>query len=146
MRLPSFSPRHSVGNDRGTSTIEFLVVLPFLLLIMLASVEFSRAFMTVNLATTAAREGARWGAVSAPGAVKGVGEGRIAQILTAGGAACSSALGCSVNCDPSPCDIDSRVVADVNVTFQTIVPVFLPSLTSINLNQSASMRYEGAVP
>ena len=109
--------------ERGTSTVEFLVVLPVLLFIMLGTVELSRAFMTMNLVTTAAREGARWGAVSAPDQVVSAATARISEVLLAGGI--------------------SFGACDVTVTFQTIVPLFLPMLTSINLNQTASMRYEG---
>jgi Flp pilus assembly protein TadG len=143
MRLPSVSPRRLLGNDRGTSTIEFLVVLPFLLLIMLASVEFSRAFLTLNLATTAAREGARRGAVSEPGDVKPQGEARALEVLNAGGIACCATVNCL-----GPCALgtESRVQADIAVNFRTIVPLFLPMLTEITLNQTASMRYEGSVP
>lgn len=135
--------RKCLHAERGTSTVEFLVVLPVLLFIMLGTVELSRAFMTMNLVTTAAREGARWGAVSAPDQVKSAGEARIIEVLLAGGIACGTGcpdVSCSGTCDPAA---DSRVRADVTVTFQTIVPLFLPMLTSINLNQTASMRYEG---
>jgi Flp pilus assembly protein TadG len=130
---------------RGTSTIEFLVVLPILLLIMFASVELSRAWMTMNLATTAAREGARAGAVQTPTD----GLNRINDILSAGGATCSPS--CQVVCIPDPCAVDadgnaSRVQASVNVVFQTAVPVFLPGLSSITIQQTASMRYEGSTP
>jgi Flp pilus assembly protein TadG len=136
------SVRKALNAERGTSTVEFLVVLPVLLFIMLGTVELSRAFMTINLMTTAAREGARWGAVSAPDQVESVGEARVSEVLAAGGVACGGCANvtCSGTCDPAA---DSRVQADVTVTFQTIVPLFLPMLTSINLNQTASMRYEG---
>jgi Flp pilus assembly protein TadG len=134
-----------LGGSRGTSTIEFLVVLPILLLIMFASVELSRAWMTMNLATTAAREGARAGAVQTTTA----GELRINEILAAGGATCSPS--CQVVCIPDPCAVDdegnaSRVQASVSVLFQTAVPVFLPGLSSITIQQTASMRYEGGTP
>jgi Flp pilus assembly protein TadG len=136
------SVRKVLNAERGTSTVEFLVVLPVLLFIMLGTVELSRAFMTMNLVTTAAREGARWGAVSAPDQVVSAATSRISEILLAGGISCGGCANvtCSSGCDPAA---DSRVQADVTVTFQTIVPLFLPMLTSINLNQTASMRYEG---
>jgi len=134
----------ALRGSRGTSTIEFLVVLPILLLIMFASVELSRAWMTMNLATTAAREGARTGAVQTPDD----GLLRIYDILSAGGATCSPS--CQVVCVPDPCAVDpvsgeaSRVQANVSVLFQTAVPLFLPALSSITIQQTASMRYEGS--
>ena len=47
--------RHRAWNERGTSSVEFILIAPFLLLILFASVELSRAWFTMNLLTTAAR-------------------------------------------------------------------------------------------
>src|SRR5262249_61852016 len=52
--------------QRGTSTLEFIVVLPTLLFIFLGGLELARAWLTVNIATNAVREGARVGAASNP--------------------------------------------------------------------------------
>ncbi len=52
------------GNQRGTSTLEFIVVLPTLLIIFLGGLELSRAWLAANIATNAAREGARVGVVT----------------------------------------------------------------------------------
>lgn len=130
-------------DQRGTSTLEFVVVLPTLLLIMLGIVELSRAWLTLNLVTTAAREGARMGVVTPtiqPGDVfdSGPATTRINQVLATAGLAAASV---SVIC-PSPCLPDSQVQADVTVTFQTIVPLLLPVLQSFSIQQSAIMRYE----
>ena len=159
MRLPSISPRRLFGDDRGTSTIEFLVVLPFLLLIMLASVEFSRAFMTVNLAMTAAREGARWGAVAAPLEAANVGHDRAVDVVRAGCQLCDVSVSTlcldrdtPTDTTPPPaavtCDAfeDTKMLAIVSINFKTVVPVFLPLLTSVELERRASMRYEGDIP
>ena len=53
-----------LGNQRGTSTLEFVVVLPTLLIIFLGGLELSRAWLAANIATNAAREGARVGVVT----------------------------------------------------------------------------------
>src|SRR5512132_1640174 len=52
------------NNQRGTSTLEFAVVLPTLLFVFFSIMELSRAWLTVNIVTTASREGARLGSVS----------------------------------------------------------------------------------
>ena len=52
------------NNQSGTSTLEFVVVLPTLLLVFFAIMELSRAWLTVNIVTTATREGARMGVVT----------------------------------------------------------------------------------
>ena len=130
------SESRRAGNERGTSTLEFAVVLPFLLLVLVATVEFSRAWLTLNLVTTAAREGARAGTVAAPSQVQTAASQRIDQILGAG-----NWTG-TVTCNPSPCAPDSEVQVNVSVTFQTLVPAFLPGLQALSLQQTASMRYE----
>src|SRR4029434_4446006 len=52
-------------DSRGTSTLEFVVVLPVLLFVLFSIVEVSRAWLTLNLATAAAREGVRAGVAAA---------------------------------------------------------------------------------
>ena len=49
------------SDERGTASVEFILIAPFLLLIMFASVELSRAWFTMNLLTTAAREAVKIG-------------------------------------------------------------------------------------
>src|SRR2546428_13694406 len=53
-------------HQRGTSTLEFAVVLPTLLIIFLGGLELARAWLTVNITTNAVREGARVAAASNP--------------------------------------------------------------------------------
>src|SRR5512147_2017004 len=48
----------------GTSTLEFIVILPFLLIIMLIAVELSRALATYNVVVQSTREGARTAVVT----------------------------------------------------------------------------------
>ena len=126
------------GNCRGISTLEFIVVLPALLLVLLAGVEASRMLATFNIVVSAAREGARVGAVtnpfsSAPAIV------RMNTVLAAANLTSASA---SVTC-ASPCAPDSPVTATVTVNFQTLFPVFLPVLSGpVPLTETAVMRLE----
>ena len=129
----------SVRARRGTSTLEFLVVLPTLLLLFLASIELSRAWLTLNLVTQAAREGARVGAVTAPfnptPAIN-----RINEVLS--GANLTSAA-TSVTC-AAPCAADSLVQAVVTVNFTTVVPLMIPVLAGpIPITDTAIVRFEG---
>lgn len=146
-------------DQRGTSTLEFIVVLPTLLLIFLGGLELSRAWLTANIVTSAAREGAREGAVtpalgsdpSSPVFDPSTATARISEVLAAANLTAASV---SVTCTPpavlppgmSGCIPDSRVQADVTVNFQTLVPLFLPMLgTSIDplaLRLTATMRRE----
>jgi Flp pilus assembly protein TadG len=130
------------NRERGTSTLEFAAVLPMLCLILVTIIELSRAWFTLNLVTSAAREGVRAAAVASPASASSVGSARIDQVLQAAGMSCASGT-CAVTCNPSPCDLDSQVTANVTVPFATIVPAFLPSMQSVSVVQMARMRYEG---
>ena len=53
-----------IKDKKGQSLIEFALVLPILLLVLLGIIEFGRIIMAVNVLNQAAREGARVGAVT----------------------------------------------------------------------------------
>ncbi len=59
-------PRFIRETERGQALVEFTMVLPILLILLFALVDFGRAFYTWMLVTNAAREGARIAAVQAP--------------------------------------------------------------------------------
>jgi hypothetical protein len=134
-------------NQRGTSTLEFVVVLPFLLLIFLASVELSRAWLTDNIMVNAAREGARWGVVTSPTFDNVAAEARMTDVLDAANLTADSK---SVTCTPvspnptpaDPCPRDSEVLASVTINFETVVPLFLPMLSPLILQETVRMRRE----
>jgi hypothetical protein len=137
--------RQAIRGQRGTSTIEFLAVLPFFLIIMLMILEGSRAWMTLNLAETAAREAARAGAVGPDNAtVQADGNARLLQVLAAGGLSCSGQ--CDVLCQPGMCvPMDGNrymVEATVTVSFQTVVPLFLPQWSTLTLQRKATHLWE----
>jgi len=54
-------------HNRGQSLVEFALVIPILMLVMVGLFEFSRALMTKNVMTNATREGARVQAVGGDG-------------------------------------------------------------------------------
>ena len=130
-------------DQRGTSTLEFVVVLPTLLVVFFAIMELSRAWLTVNIVTTATREGARTGVVT-PTSTGDVfdpapAEARIDEILEAANLLPGAIR--SVTC-PEPCVTGSEVKADVRVTFNTVVPIFLPMLMGMDVHRTTTMRYE----
>jgi len=126
-----------LGDRRGVASLEFILVLPILLLILFGSVELSRAWFTMNLMTTAAREGVRAGVVAPADQVTAVATARIDQFLGAGN------WSGSITCNPAPCAPDSQVTANISMTFNTVLPNLLWMLPQpIVLNQTASMRYE----
>jgi len=135
----------SVGGERGSSTVELLFVIPILFLMFAAIFECSRAWLTVSLVTSAAREGARVG-VRTPttGGTSNTFNAapalaQIDSILS--GAGLSAGATRSVAC-PSPCQPDSQVTATVTVPFTTIIPAIDAVLGTINVTETAVMRYE----
>lgn len=121
---------------RGTSVLELVLVLPALFMVIFAGIELSRAWFTMNLLTTAAREAARSGVVAAPNAVQAAATAKLDQLLGAGN------WSGTVSCIPAPCAPDSQVQVNVSMQFTTVLPNLLPMLGSITLQQTASMRYE----
>ncbi len=51
--------RTDCGRDAGQELVEYALILPLLLLLLLGIMEFSRVMMTYNTLSNAAREGAR---------------------------------------------------------------------------------------
>src|SRR5713101_4416569 len=133
-----------LGNKRGTSTLEFIVVLPTPLLIFLGGLELSRAWLAVNIATNAAREGARVGVVTpalgtnpnAPIFDDSAALTRIDDILKAANLypAASRGVTCTPPAAPPPglsgCIPGSQVTASVTLNFVTVVPHYLPGLAT----------------
>ena len=123
---------------RGITTLEFVVVLPMLLLILLAGVEASRLLATFNIVVSAAREGARVGAVTDPFSAAPALARMNAVLATANLTSTSASVTCA-----SPCAPDSPVTATVTVNFQTLFPLFLPFMSGpIPLTENAVMRFE----
>jgi hypothetical protein len=56
---------HSAAREGGTSLVEFAMVLPLILVLLFAIVDFGRAFQSWITITNAAREGARVGTTGA---------------------------------------------------------------------------------
>ena len=52
--------RNHLGRERGQSLVEFDVILPLVLMIVLATVDLGMGFRTYIALTNAAREGVRW--------------------------------------------------------------------------------------
>jgi Flp pilus assembly protein TadG len=143
--------------QRGTSTLEFVVVLPCLLIIFLGGMELSRAWLTVNVATNAVREGARTAAASNPtltgtnpvnyGFDNTQALARLNQVLASAALTPTAVSVTCINATTPPagttgCTPDSQIVASATVNFATVAPLFLPMLSSITIQETARMRRE----
>lgn len=124
---------------RGQAMVEFALVLPILLLLVFGVTEFSRAWMTMNVITAAAREGCRLAVVTAPDtdAVTA----RVNEVCAAGQVVPSniSLVG------PDPDDPDRRVTVTVQTNFQVLsAQVLGPFNGTIPLSASTVMRHESS--
>jgi len=70
--------------ERGQSLVETAIVLPILLLLVAAVVDFGRAFDAYIVLTNAAREGARFGSVNPELSETGVKDLVVADVLGSG--------------------------------------------------------------
>ena len=127
-----------LSEERGSAMVEMVFVVPVLALILFGIVELSRAWFTLQVAASAAREGARAGAVAPTGNEKSNGEARIDALLTTAGLTATSR---SVDKVALAGTTDFEIVSTVNLTFSTVLPL-LPQLQSLSLSESARMRFE----
>ena len=108
-------------------------------MIMFGTIEVSRLWLVVGVASEAAREAARMGAVSVPFSNTAA-LAKIDELLAAVG---MTATAKSVSC-PSTCAAGATVSSSVSVQFQTSIPLLVPVFGSsgITLQQTAQMRKE----
>jgi len=135
--------RHTLANAKGTSLLEFLVVFPFIMLIFLVCIEFTRAWMTANIVQNAVREGVRVAVVTKATDIPdpiAAGTDRIIRILNL--SSLSPVAGPTVTCG-GPCVPDATVVASVRVHFDPLFGGFIiQMLGGYDITQTATMRYE----
>lgn len=120
--------------------VEFVFMLPIMLILIWGVVEVSRAWLMVGMVAEATRNGARTGAVtpttagdvfdSAPAYAA------IDAMLNATGLSAGATR--SVTCT-TPCRPDSQVQATVTVTFSSAL---LPWITPVNIRETTTMRRE----
>ena len=130
--------RDTRKNEKGQSLVEFALVVPMLLLLVIGIAEFGRAWMTQNILTGAVREAARIAAVQAPGGGWN-GPAAIArgnQILVSAGIATTVSVA-----DTGPF---GDVTATVNYDFPVVIAGFIPGLSSSTfpLSSTTTMRRE----
>jgi Flp pilus assembly protein TadG len=125
---------NKIRDNRGQSLVEFALVLPLLILILMGIIELGRLWETANILTSAAREGARVAAVTSPNA-------RMVQtaaqnVLTAGNIA-----GATVSI--SGPNSAREVTVTVQMTYVPITGNIIPGMGNIQLTRSTTMHWEG---
>lgn len=134
--------RRSKG-ERGSATLEFAIILPVFLLILMGIVEFGRVLMVQQMLVTAAREGAR--AASLPGANNDIVLAKIYEELGNAGLTLGSY-------EFTPADISSAIRNDsvtvsVKINYDSVawIPNFIPGLRGMELEGVVVMRKEGFI-
>jgi len=129
------SMRRSDKSVHGQSLVEFALVLPVFLLLLIGVAEFGRAWMTRNILTGASREAVRIAAV----------QGNTASALSRANNILSSAgiSGATVNIADDGAPYGTCSVT-VSYAFPVTIAGFLPGLggTNLTLSTSTSMRKE----
>jgi Flp pilus assembly protein TadG len=101
--------------DQGAAAVEFALVLPLLVLVLFAIIDFGRMLNAQITLTEAAREGAR------AGAILGAAQGEARALAVAGD------LGPTVDPDVTSCPNSPSTTADVTATvtyeFEFVTPL-----------------------
>lgn len=139
---------HRLGSRRGQALVEFALVVPMLLLMLVGIIEFGRAWNMSQVVTDAARQGARTAAVLNPDPSASVDSVRavVAAALQSGNVNASTA---TVQVDNFQAGSNTPVTVTVAVPYQFVIfgPVMaLAGQTftngTITLRSAAIMRNE----
>lgn len=127
--------RNLLRQEKGQSLVEFALLLPILVIIVFSAVEFGRLWMTMNVLTGAAREGARVASVTAPNA---------ALVQNAANSVLSAVNISGATVTVVGPDAANAVTVTVRINYSVLTGTIVPGLTgTFQLTRSASMRWEG---
>ncbi len=126
--------RKSLKSEKGQSLVEFALVLPIFIFLVFGIIEFGRLWETVNIMTSAAREGARAAAVSAPDMTSAMNAAQ--NVLTAGNV--SNATVNAVGPNGA-----NEVVVTVTLNYTPLTGSIVPGIGPFFLTRSTTMRWEG---
>jgi Flp pilus assembly protein TadG len=139
MRVRAFnkmSPRRSC--EAGQSLVEFALVLPLLLLLLLGIIQFGAAFNALIVLNAAAQEGAR------VMAIEGAGAEAKAKIAVLDRCTAAPFLSCNETDIVVAIELKENLFKEVTVTVPGTVPLFLYifSESELSLAGKAIMRLE----
>ena len=125
---------------RGTSAVEFALVLPVFLSFLLGVLEFARMGMASQVLTNAAREGCRLAAL--PGKTATDAQNRVNSVLSASGF--PNATISLTPADPSTATGGTAIKLTVSVPFSSLS--WLGESTFMNVNVTASATFASERP
>ena len=134
--------------DEGAELVEFALVFPLLLMVVMGIIDFGFLFQRYEVVTNAAREGARIAVL--PGYAQPDVQQRVSDYLIAGGATAAPTV---TFLPPQPVNVGGACMTLNGVTvayphtYTFVGPIagfFNKTLASTTLTSTAQMRYEGA--
>jgi len=127
--------RNLLTQQKGQSLVEFALLLPILVVIVFSAIEFGRLWMTMNVLTGAAREGARVAAVTAPNPV--LVQSAANNVLSAVNISGATVTVAGPNAA-------NAVTVTVRINYTVLTGTIVPGLSgTLQLTRSVSMRWEG---
>jgi Flp pilus assembly protein TadG len=147
--MAAVSPIRLRRSERGAELIEFALVLPLLIFIILGLIDFGFMFQRFEVVTNAAREGARMAAL--PGYAATDVDARVRSYLTTGGVDATttnttvSVTSVTIPAGAGPALAGKRVQVTYASPYLFLGPFagwFGGSFTSVDLNGVAIMRDE----
>jgi Flp pilus assembly protein TadG len=118
--------------------VEFALLLPVLILLIMGVLDFARAFNVMQVVTNAAREGARSGII--PTNTSGDVTNTVNTYLASAGQAGCNTAGANLG---SAGNAGDTVTVTVTCPFQTLTGTLIPGWSgTFNLSQTATMRHE----
>lgn len=138
------------ARQRGAAAVEFALVLPFLLMVVLGAIDWGWYFFVREVVTNAAREGARAGAVTTAANPTQAAEDVARAYITNLGLSQPPAV--AVNLTSSTVGATAVTTMNVTVTYPvgsltgfTSLPEYA-SMVPANVQAQAQMRREGTPP
>jgi Flp pilus assembly protein TadG len=122
----------SLLGERGAAAVEFALVVPLLLMLLVGIVEFSKAFNAQATLSAAAREAARTMTLA-----NDVTQARTAAQTAAGALGLSST---AVSITPATCAADGSTTVKVTITYHQTFVAGLLGTTGVDLTGTAAMR------
>jgi len=115
-------------SERGAAAVEFAILLPLLVMLVLGIIEFGRAYNAQITLTNAARDGVRVMAIG--------GDPTAARTAARNGAASVSSTipDSAITLSPSACSPGNQVTLTINYTLSTITGIAGPfSMTGVGV-------------
>jgi Flp pilus assembly protein TadG len=114
-------------NGQGQSLVEFALILPILVLVLVGVFDLGRALFALITITNAAREGARYGTLHTDETVDLVQAAAMLEAQGSGITIDSVNVTCPDNGVPWPCNRGTAVRVTVVSTFESILGVIIPN-------------------